>query len=176
MRGYLAALALVALSGGAPDAERVQVVSLLKESQVLVSFRLVNGFSEDLAAAMRSGLPTTISYEVELRRGVFLWFDRTLRTATVIASAKFDNLTRHHQLTRTVDGRGEEPRVTESEEAVREWLTGVDRLPLFVTDGLEPNVEYYVKVRARRRPRVSWFLWPWSRGDAAGSAKFTYVR
>jgi hypothetical protein len=107
---------------------------------------------------------------------VFIWFDRKLAGATVTASVQFDNLTRHHQLLRTVDGRGEEPQVTADEDQVRRWLTSGEHLPLFGTDLLEANVEYSVRVRAWTRPRVSWGFWPWARGAATGYARFTFVR
>ena len=39
----------------------------------------------------------------------------------------------------------------------------------------EPNVEYYLRVRARTSPRTSWALWPlWGR-EVAGIAKFTFI-
>jgi hypothetical protein len=176
MRLTLLTLLLVGLSGaGVLAGDEIQVVALVKDGQVHVSFKLLNGFTEELQAAIHSGLPTTITYQVELRRQAFL-FDRTIASATVTASAQYDNLTRHHQLTRKVDGRGEEPRVTEDENAVRAWMTEFERLPLFRTDGLEANEEYYVRVRARTRPRTSWlFFWPWDHGAASGSARFTLI-
>ena len=117
------------------------------------------------AGAIRSGLAATIAYEIELRRAGTLWFDRTIATATVTATARYDNLTRQHQLSRTVDGRGEEPRLTEDEAQVREWMTVFKQLPVFDTRQLEANAEYCVRVRARTRPRVNWLLfWPWEHG------------
>jgi hypothetical protein len=158
-----------AASGPALD-----VKALVRDGRVLVSFTLADGFTAELQAATRSGMAATIAYEVELRRYGTLWFDRTLATSTVTASARFDHLTRQHRLTRTVDGRGEEPRLTEDEAEVREWMTVFKQLPLFSTQALEPIGEYYVRVRARTRPRVDWFLfWPWERGVAIGEARFT---
>jgi hypothetical protein len=49
------------------------------------------------------------------------------------------------------------------------------RLPLFRTAALEPNAEYYVRVRAQTRPRNSLFALPWQRGGVLGSAKFTFL-
>jgi hypothetical protein len=176
MRRSLLTLLLFGLFGAGVEAgDDIQVVAIVKDRQVHVSFRLLNGLGEDLWGAIHSGLPTTITYQVDLRRHAVL-FDRTVASATVVASAQYDNLTRHHQLTRKVDGRGEEPRVTEDEGAVRAWMTEFDRLPLFSTDGLEANEEYYVRVRARTRPRTSWlFFWPWERGGLIGSARFTFI-
>jgi hypothetical protein len=175
-----AALGLLATAGGSargPADPALQVKSLAKDGRVLVSFTLANGFTSELQAALRSGLAATIAYEIELRRGGTLWFDRTIATSTVTATARFDNLTRQHQLSRTVDGRGEEPRLTEDESHVREWMTVFKQVPLFSTRQLEANAEYYVRVRARARPRVNWRLfWPWEHGAPTGEARFTLIQ
>ena len=177
-RFFVACTLAVTLACGALAAatEEVRVMSLVRDGQVLVSFSLTNGFTEELRDAIRSGLPASITYEVELRRNGLLWFDPIVASSTVIASARLDNLTRQHHLTRTIDGRGEAPRVTESEDVVREWLTSFERLPLFSTAQLEPNAEYYVKVRAKSRPRTSGFLfWPWDQ-SVTGYHRFTFVQ
>ena len=162
---------------GVPDDEGLRVTSLAKDGQILVSFSLANGLTRERRQAIDSGLPATITYVVELRRPEALWFDGTIASATVTATVRFDNLTRQHQLSRTVDGRGEEPRVSEDEDEVRHWLTEFDRLPLFTTAALEANAVYYVRVRAHARPRVSGlFFWPWGRGGKTGYApRFTFI-
>jgi hypothetical protein len=175
-------VALAALGSGtllrAAGDESLRVASLAKDGNVYVSFSLLNGLTDELRRAIGSGLPATITYVVELRRPETLWFDRTVASTTVTATVRFDNLTRQHQLIRTIDGRGEEPRVTEDEDVVRWWLTEFDRLPLFNTADLEANAEYYVKVRAHARPRVKpVFFWPWGRGGKTGyTPRFTFIR
>jgi hypothetical protein len=169
---------ILILAAGEPlraaDDPALDVKVLAKDGRVLVSFTLADGFTAELQAATRSGMAATITYEVELRRYGTFWFDRTLATSTVTAGARFDHLTRQHRLTRTVDGRGEEPRLTEDEAEVREWMTVFKQLPLFSTQGFEPIGEYYVRVRARTRPRMNWFLfWPWEHGVPTGEARFT---
>lgn len=184
--GLAVACAALALVAGAPavsapveatGGEEIVVRSLTRDGRLLVSFTLTAGFTDELRDAIRSGLPASITYDVFLRRGSPLWFDRTISHATVTASVRFDNLTRQHQLSRTIDGRGEEPRMTEDEEVVRAWLTQFKALPLFTTAGLEANGEYYVKVGARTRPRVNRFLfWPWEQEAATGYHRFTFVQ
>jgi hypothetical protein len=141
----------------------------------MVSFTLSDGFDDDLRAAIRSGLETGFTFDVELRRASALWFDRTLASATVAASVKFDNLTRRYQIMRLLDGHVEQTAVTDDEAVVRSWLTDFNRLPLFGTGPLEPNAEYYLRVRARANPRRRWILWPWGRHEAAGAANFTFL-
>ncbi|HSK09884.1 MAG TPA: DUF4390 domain-containing protein [Vicinamibacterales bacterium] len=179
-RHFLAALLIAAFgvfSGPSAGDEDLRVTSLAKDRQVFVSLSLANALTRELRQAIDSGLPATITYVVELRRPHTLWFDATIASATVTATVRFDNLTRRHQLSRTIDGRGEEPRMTEDENEVRRWLTELDRLPLFSTVPLEANTEYYVKVRAHARPRVGHlFFWPWGRAGKTGyTPRFTVV-
>ncbi len=180
--GLALALSVVGSLFSAPD--DIQVVELTRDGWVYVSFTYTNGFSNDMREALRSGLPTGITYDIELRREVPVWFDTTLMRATVTVSALYDNLTRQHQLSRTIDGRGDATIVTLDEEVVRQWLTSVERLKLFRTTptpgttapSLEPNVEYYIQVRAHSKPRTGWFFfWPFDRGTAVGSARFTFI-
>jgi len=57
---------------------------------------------------------------------------------------------------------------------VRKLVTTLERLPLFRTLSLEPNREYYVRVRADIRPRNAAFLWPWGSARSA-QTKFTFI-
>jgi hypothetical protein len=161
----------------APVAARdLRVTPLPRNGHVLVSFTLADAFDDDVRAAIRSGLPTTFTYDVSLRRAVSLWFDRTLAEATVSATVRYDNLTRRYQVTRMVNGRVEStPQVTDNEDTVRSLMTEFDRLPLFDTAPLEVNAEYYLRVRARTSPRNAWFIWPWGRHGASGRATFTFI-
>jgi hypothetical protein len=159
---------------GAVRAQDLSVIPIARDGQVLVSFDLTDAFSSDVRDAIQSGLPTTFSYDIELRRGAAL-LDRTVASVAVGASVRFDNLTRRYQISRTVDGRVEDAQPTEDQEAVRRWLTHFERLPLSNTSALEANGEYYVRVRAHTRPRNTWFLWPWDRSGVFGQAKFTFI-
>jgi hypothetical protein len=158
-------------------AQNLRVTPLPRDGQLLVSFTLADVFDDDVRAAIRSGLPTTFTYDVELRRGVALWFDRTIAETTVSATVKYDNLTRRYQVTRMLDGRVESPpQVTDNEETVRVLMTEFEKLPLFDTAVLEANAEYYLRVNARTSPRNSWFVWPWRRHRASGRATFTFIQ
>jgi hypothetical protein len=153
----------------------LRVQPLVRDDQVLVSFTLNDGFTDEVRAAIRSGLKTTFSYGIELRMDVPGWVDRTIGTATATSSVEYDNLTRRYTVVRVIDGRTEETRVTEDENLVRQWLTNLQRLPLFKTYVLEANREYYVRVQASARPTNGSILWPFGSGTSA-QAKFTFIR
>ncbi len=153
--------------------ERLRIVPLVDEKQMVVTLAIADAYTDDIREAISSGLKTTFTYDVELRMLVAGWVDRTIATSVVSISVQYDNLTRRHSLSRTVDGRMDEAVVTEDEELVAKWLTSVDRLPLCSTSKLERNREYYVRVNARKRPTRS-FPFPWT-GPTSGQAKFTFI-
>jgi hypothetical protein len=154
----------------------INVTPLIRDDRVLVSFSLSNAFTDEVRTAMHSGLAITFVYDVDLKRSSTLWLDRTIGSATVAAGVRYDNLTREYHITRREDGRIERSEVTEHEEQARVWLTQFDKLPLFTSQGLEPNGEYYLRVRAHTSPRNASFVWPWQNTDVAGHAKFTFIR
>ena len=165
---------LLAVGGAALNAEGSRLTPLVRDGELLVSFVLEDGFTDDVRAVIRSGLRTSFVYTVELRMVVPGWIDRTIATTTVSNSAEYDNLTRRHTLQRTIDGRVDANRTVEEDRVVREFMTTFSRLALFPATKLEPNRDYYVRVRARAYPSNGSFLWPWSTGLLA-QAKFTFI-
>ena len=171
--------ALVILSSRVPvfaqTANGFRVLPIVREDKVDVTFVLADGFTEDVRAAIQSGLKTTFTYDVELRLDVPGWVDRTIGTSTVTTNVEYDNRLRRYTLTRVIDGRQDDQKQVASEGEVRQWMTSLKDLPLFKTSILEPNREYYVRVRATARPSNGSLLWPFGSGTSA-MAKFTFVK
>ena len=170
------ALAFLALSATVwAQQEGLRIVPLVRDDRVLVTFELADGFTEEVRAAIQSGLKTTFTYTVDLRLEVPAWVDRTIASTVVSNSVEYDNLTRRHDVVRMIDGRVDQTQVTDSETLVRQLMTSFQRLPLFRTSVLQPNREYYVRISAVARPSNGAFLWPWGSGTS-GQAKFTFIR
>jgi len=153
----------------------VEVGAVSRDGRVYVSSAIPDALVEGLDDAIRSGLMTTFTYEVALRRPVSIWFDRTIGEASVAVSVQHDTLTRRYQMSRSVDGRVDDSKMSEDKADMKRFVTSFDRLPLFGTQDLQPNVEYYVRVRVRTSPRTTWFFWPWGRDAASGVARFTFI-
>ena len=175
MPGRLLAIVLCAFLAESGGDRGVEVGAVAREGRVYVSSTASDGLMRDLEQPIQAGLATTISYEAELREEVGIWFDRTIATATVAASVQYDTLTRRYQLSRSVDGRIGDSKVSEDKADVKRFALGFDRVPLFSTGELAPSSEYYVRVRVRTRPRVTFFFWPWGRDAASGIARFTFI-
>ena len=172
-----AVLMLMACLAAAPAAgaeeESLRITPILRDKQVVVSFELRDAYTTAVREAIASGLRTTFTYELELRTVVPIWVDRTIAHVSVSTSDLYDNLTRRHTLTRTVDGRVEEVTVTEDEAVVRTWLTQWTRVPICDTSKLDPTRDYYVYITTRTRP-LGGSLLGLTR-SVSGQAKFTFV-
>jgi hypothetical protein len=174
---FRATFVLLAALAMGPGTQTLQVIPLPRDGEVLVSFKLDEALTDDIKAAIQSGLSVKFNYRVELRRSSAAWFDRTMADALVSATVKYDNLTRRYSVTRAVGGRIEWADTTTREDEAWRWLTSdFVRMSLFRGVALEPNAEYYVRVRANASPRNAAFIWPWAGDDAVGLAKFTFIR
>src|SRR5262245_52833131 len=147
------AAALVAIAGSLVGAaETLRIVPITSEDTVVVSFELSDAYNDEIRQAISSGLRTQFTYDIELRMVVPAWVDRTIASAVVNTIDQYDNLTRRHTLSRTVDGRVQDAAVTEDDATARKWLTSLTRLPLIETSKLDPNRDYYIRIVARARP------------------------
>jgi len=176
-RGLLLLLSLLAAAGPQAFGQTLQVIPLPRDGEVLVSFKLDEELTDDIRAAIHSGLTIKFVYKVDLRRSSAVWLDRTIASAVVTATVRYDTLTRIYHYSRALDGRIEFADTTNKEDVAWSALTrDFARLSLFRGTSLEPNADYYVRVSANASPRNAAFVWPWRGDDAMGFAKFTFVR
>ena len=140
-----------------------------------MSFSTPRAVTPAIEQAIASGLPTTFTYDVELRRPSTFWFDKLVDSARIAVTVRFDPLTRRYHVTLLQDGRVAEERTTDNVEDVRRWVSTFERLPLFTTRELQEHTTYDVRVRGRTSPRHTWSFWPWARPSAHGSAGFTFL-
>jgi hypothetical protein len=151
--------------------ESLRITPFLTGNRVLVSFELNDAYNDAVREAIASGLRTTFTYQLELRTPG--WIDRTVGTTIVATTDQYDNLTRRHTLTRTIDGRVENALVTEDDAVVKTWLTKWNRVPLADTASLDPARDYYVRVTTRARPLGGSFLGLTK--TIVGQVKFTFI-
>jgi len=171
--GMWSVAAILALGAVVHAAEGLRIVPLATGDSVVVTFELADAYNDEVRQAISSGLRTTFTYDIELRMVVPTWVDRTIASSIVTVSDQYDNLTRRHTLLRTIDGRVEQASVSESETAAKQWLTSFSRLPIVMTSKLDPNRDYYVRIRARVRPHGASIIG--LANTISAQAKFTFV-
>jgi hypothetical protein len=151
--------------------ETLRITPFVSDNRVVVSFELNDAYTDAVREAIASGLRTTFSYQLELRTPA--WIDRTVGTTIVATTDQYDNLTRRHTLTRTIDGRVEGVLVTEDDGVVKAWLTKWSRVPVADTAKLDPTRDYYVRVTTRTRPLGGSLLGVTK--TITGQVKFTFI-
>lgn len=163
--------ALLLLGSVVRTEESLRIVPFIAGDHVVVSFELNDAYNDAVREAIASGLRTTFSYDLELRARA--WVDRTIGTAVVATTDRYENLTRRHTLTRTVDGRLDDVLVTEDDAVVKTWLTKWNRVPVADTSRLDPAREYYVRVTTHAQPVGGSMLGVTK--SITGQVKFTFV-
>jgi hypothetical protein len=167
------------LSAAVVLAAEIRVTPLVDNGRVFASFAAADAFDGEAQEVIRSGLVVTLTYDVDLRRPSTLWFDRTVGRVIVAASVKFDTLTGKYQVDRLQGGKIVSSRMSDREDELRGLLTEFEKVPIEPTEALEPNGDYYVRVRLHSNPRTRfslWSFWPWGGDAASGRASFTYLR
>jgi hypothetical protein len=167
----LAAVELAAWTGP------IRVTPIIADGRVSTSFTAPDVFGDDETAVVQSGLLLTLTFAVDLKRPSGFWWDHSIASTTVAASAKFDTLTGVYLVSKSQDAQITWSERTQDFSSVRTWMTTFDRIPLAAGDRLEPNAEYYVAVHMRASPRRTFSLWPFFGGDdGAGRTDFTFLR
>src|SRR6185295_5837642 len=151
--------------------ETLRITPFINDNHVVVSFELNDAYTDAVREGIASGLRTTFTYELELRTRA--WIDRTIATTVVATTDQYENLTRRHTLTRTVDGCVEAVLATESDSVVKTWLTKWNRVPVADTARLDPAREYYVRVTTHTQPVGGSMLGVTK--SITGQVKFTFV-
>ena len=167
----LCSLAVMLFIAPLRSQETLRIVPSVNGNRMVVSFELNDAYTDAVREGIASGLRTTFTYELELRTRA--WIDRTIATTVVATTDQYENLTRRHTLTRTIDGRVDDVLVTEDDNVVKTWLTKWNRVPVTDTSRLDPAREYYVRVTTRTQP-VGGSLLGVTR-TIVGQARFSFV-
>lgn len=150
-----------AAADGGPRIEDVTVD--LDAGRVLVSFALRGAFDDELRARLESGLPTELTFEVELLRDRKRWFDKEMRNARLQVVAMYNALTREYLVNTKVDGRLTESRVVGALAELEPAMTEVAKVPFFVFEEGDAGQRMRVRVQAELGTRTVFFFVPTTR-------------
>jgi len=172
---FVSGLLALAVSATVDSAEIAGLVPIVRSEAVTVSFRLEDGFDEEIIHAIEAGLDVSFRYNAELKEVRGIWLDKKLAARRIRTTVAYDNLTKRYSLTREIDGEIDATEVVADVEAMRRFMTTFDSLPLFDVSPMAPNEEYYVRVKAVLRERNLLLLIPWDVGAEWREAHFTYL-
>ena len=114
----------------------------------------------EMVDALQSGLPTTITYSVEIFRDRPNWFDDEIAQARVEVICTFNSLTREYLLNYRRDRRLVRSQTFSDVTALERAMTHIEELDFFDIGRRRP---YKLKVRAKAELMTGWLMYviPW---------------
>lgn len=166
-------LAIVAVAAVVVHASAVRITPVLADDKVMATFAAPGVFSPTVREAVQSGMPVTLTFTAELKRTSTLWFDRTIASAEVASTVKFDTLTGAYQVSKLRAGAVHWSQQTQKEDEMRLWMTEFERVTLEDLADLNGDGEYYIRVRARDNLPRGFSLWPFGRSEVSGRVELS---
>jgi len=143
---------------GEPRIERLSAAAA--NGQVSVHFSLTNAFRDETLQSLQSGVPTSLTYVVEIFRDRPRWFDEGVARSRIEVIATFNSVTREYLLNYRRDRRLVRSETFSDLLALQHRMTTIDEPSLFDIGHRRP---YKLKVRARADLMRGWLLYfiPW---------------
>jgi hypothetical protein len=164
VRATLLALLVFALPLAAAEPPKPSLNNLVATAtghKVAVRFRLEGAFaSGEMVDALRSGLPTSFTYFIEIFRDRPNWFDDSLETVRVDVITTYNSLTREYLLNYRRDRHLVRSETFTDLRALEEAMTRIEEPELFDIGERKP---YKLKVRVKTDFQRDWLMYviPW---------------
>ncbi|HKI85713.1 MAG TPA: DUF4390 domain-containing protein [Thermoanaerobaculia bacterium] len=181
MKGRTAGAVVIALAAlvaifVAPSAHAAHIANIkvhLEQRTVVVGFDLENAFTKQFVDRIQSGLPTSLTYDIQLHRDHIRWWDHKLMSTSLRVVAMYNAVTREYLVNYKQNGKLVESRVVHSVQELKAAMTHVSGLHAFMLDDLPHDWRLLVKVQAELGSRTILSLIPVTvTTDWADSNKF----
>lgn len=155
----LIALSATSLAAAEPVLENLSATS--SGHEVSVHFRLSHAFErEQTIQGLQSGVPTSLSYVVEIFRDRPLWIDEGVARAHIEVIATFNSVTREYLMNYRRDRKLVRSETFSDLPSLQHAMTTIDEPNLFDAGKRAP---YKLKVRVKADLMRGWLLYviPW---------------
>ncbi len=118
-------------------------------THIQVQFELNNSFGPKMEEAIKTGIPTTFDYYIELYQNRSLWDDQLLTSLVITRIIKYDTLKQEYIVTEKSNVDGNSVQIVGSLEEAKEFMNNIKVHSFFPMAKLERTKAYYVKIKAR---------------------------
>lgn len=141
------------------DAMVDKVVVINNPEDIQMSFEIKNAFTKEIEEGIKSGIPTSFTFFVELYRKRGLWFNEQLNSMTFKHTVKYDTLKEEYEIVLDEKPLGSdfgEPkqslgrvpiRVKEIEQA-KEIMASADNITMKLVSALQKGEQYQLRIKA----------------------------
>ncbi len=117
---------------------------------------LVDGFTGKIVEAIESGVPMTFTFQIELRKHNPLWADELIRSNTIHHTVQYDSLKKAYRFSE-VGKNVNRKIITRKKSRYRHLMSTLKNIPIAPLYRLDPNEDYYVRVKADLEMDRFWF-------------------
>ncbi|MEO8383103.1 MAG: DUF4390 domain-containing protein [Acidobacteriota bacterium] len=149
------------LQAASPHSTIERLVATEQSGKVTVRFELASIFEqEEMVEALRSGLPTSFTYSIEIYRDRPNWFDDTIARSLIEVICTYNSVTREYLLNTRRDRKLVRSETFTDLALLQRHMTSVDEPELFDIGDRKP---YKLKVRAKADLMRGWLMYviPW---------------
>lgn len=149
------------LAAAPPNPTIENLAATANAGKVSVRFTLAGAFQNgEMVEALKSGLPTSFTYSIEIFRDRPNWFDDSIAKARVEVICTYNSLTREYLLNLRRDKHLVRSETFMDLAELERAMTTVDEADLFEIGARKP---YKLKVRARAELMRGWLMYviPW---------------
>ena len=154
----LPALLLAADTGRDASLEDFRVV--LQGRRVEASFRLANGFSDEVVERIQTGLPTGFDFQFRLLKDYKRWWDRGIDSSEFQVVATYNAVTREYLVNYKQNGKLIDSRVVNELVELRKAMTEFDQILLFSLGEAQGRRRLLVRARVRLGSRTLFRIIP----------------
>ncbi|GJL79948.1 MAG: hypothetical protein NPINA01_29370 [Nitrospinaceae bacterium] len=134
----------------------VNVGVATKENYITMDALLTDAIDGKILEAIESGVPMTITFQVELRKQVALWNDTLVRANEVSHTVQYDSLKKAYRFSE-VGKNVKRKIITRKKDSYQKLMATLKNIPIAPIYQLDPGEKYYVRVKADLEMDRFWF-------------------
>lgn len=146
---------LVSIAGAASPS-LVNVGVSTQGNYITMDAILTDGIEGKILEAIESGVPMTVTFQIELRKQVSLWNDTLIRSNEVSHTVQFDSLKKAYRFSE-VGKNVKRKIITQKKDRYQQLMATLNNIPIAPIYQLDPAEKYYVQVKANLEMDRFWF-------------------
>lgn len=134
-------------SAMARDARLANIIVTNTRDDLLVYLSVNGAFTPKMEDAVKSGVPASFSFFINLYRVRSMWLDREMADLTITHTIKYNSLKKEYAVSRSWDTNS--PVIVQSFEGAKKLMTEIDSLKVVPLEQLEKGKQYQIQAKAK---------------------------
>ena len=133
-------------AGQQKDPDLKDIIITTSKSHLILFATVENGFTSEMLAGIRNGLPVTFTFHIELDKIRSAWFDSTLVETAVTHKLKYDSIKQKYSI--TFSEKNGQTVTTRSLKEAKQLMAELSGFPIIARTKLIADAPYALKIKA----------------------------